>query len=72
MNDILCLFSNSVLQENRDNIYSIGKAKNIKRSESDGPLARLATIFYKWAQMFNNPNLVFEKPDRAQHLSTYQ
>ena len=71
VNDILRLHGIAALQDNRDDLLSLGRGKNTVRIEHDGPLKRVDAIFYAWSLQFNDPQLQLDSPERAMHLSTY-
>ena len=71
VNDVIRLYGIAALQDNRDDLPSVGKGKNTVRLENDGPSKRVDSIFYAWALQFNDPQSQLHSPERAVHLSTH-
>ncbi len=69
--DHVRLFGIAALQENRDDLLALGRARNGTRADADGPLNLRDSIFFQWAQQFNDESLVLKSPDRAVFLDSY-
>jgi hypothetical protein len=70
-NDRLRLFHIAAHPDNRDALNNLGGGQNTSRSDADGALSRLDTIFSNWQTQFNDIRLTFTVPERAQYLSSF-
>ena len=69
--DIIRIFGIACSNESRDDICKLTEAKAYTRSDLDGPLHFLDSIFCRWAEKFNDPDFKLAEPDRAKYIGSY-
>ena len=70
-NDIIRIFGIVCSNFSRDDICKLTEAKAFSRSDLDGPLHFLDSIFSRWTKKFNDPGFELPIPTRAEFLSTF-
>ena len=69
-NDCIRFYSILTRDVNKEDVERLTASKGLKRSNLDGPMTYTEQIMMKLAVQFNDPNLVFTKPNRALFLSS--
>ena len=70
-NDVLRLFGVALKSDNRDELNLLNTGKCYLRKDSDSPLGRTGSIFFRFSEQFNDSGIVISDPTRAVHLQTY-
>ena len=67
-NDIIRIFGIATSSFARDDVAKLTEAKAYKRSDLDGAMPFLDTIFCRWQEKFNDPSFELAIPARAKYL----
>ena len=70
-NDIIRIFGIACSNESRDDICKLTESKAFSRADLDGALHFTDSIFFRWAESFNDPDYILQDPPRAKFLSSY-
>ena len=70
INDTIRLFSIAAKSEYREKLMSLVRGKAMCREQMDGPTDYKTEIFEEFAEDFNDPTEVFDKPQKSSGLSS--